>query len=197
MRGVVTFAVEGQRRIYVQEEEAGLLVTYTNAFLASASQMVEVEGMAGPGLLAPMLTDTHVRLLGTAPLPAPRRIATARLAAGELVGHWVAVEGVVRDVAWNMNRRILFISSGGLRFHAVMQPCPDTTLPTDWLDARVELRGVCLTDVDRENKPMGFTLYTPDTNQVTFLHPGAATHSANASPRRSHVLNCAASPTIA
>jgi signal transduction histidine kinase len=84
----------------------------------------------------------------------------------------VQVEGVVRDVVREQGKALLFISSGGLRFHAVLQPFPGSALPMDWLDGRVALRGVCWTDVDAENKPIGFTLYVPGTNHVLVLQKG-------------------------
>ena len=173
LRGVVTFSFEGTRSIFVQDATGGIQVNYTNSDArVVAGQLVEVSGLGGPALVTPIVTDGQVRVLGKAPMPEPRRVPTSRLAVGEAYGQWVAIEGVVRDVAWN-GRRFLFISSDGLRFHAVMQPCAVTTLPTNWIDARVELRGVCLTDTDRENKPMGFTLYSPGTNEITFVRrPG-------------------------
>ncbi len=94
------------------------------------------------------------------------------MAAGELSGQWVQVEGVIRDVAKDPQKALLFVSSGGLRFHAVIQPLPGSAVPTDWVDAKVSLHGVCWTDVDAENKPTGFTLFVPGTNQMTFLHQG-------------------------
>ena len=170
LRGVVTFAVEGSALAYFQDATAGIQVTCSNAAtLLIPGELVELEGRAGGALMAPTLIDARVRVLGTAPMPEPRRVPVTRLATGDAYGQWVAIEGVVRDIAWNAGKRILFISSGGLRFHTVMQPCADSALPTNWIDARVEVRGVCSTDVNRENRPVGFTLYAPGTNDITFL----------------------------
>src|SRR5947207_158956 len=81
--------------------------------------------------------DASARIIGTAPLPEPRRISAERLAAGESSGQWVQVEGAVRDVARDERRVILFISAGGLRFHVIIQPESGATLPLEWLDAQV------------------------------------------------------------
>jgi hypothetical protein len=61
-----------------------------------------------------------------------------------------------------------------IRFHAVIQAPQSSELPADWLDAQVRLRGVCWTDVDRENKPAGFTLYLPGTNTMSMLTAGSS-----------------------
>jgi hypothetical protein len=113
-------------------------------------------------------------MLGQTSLPSPRKASAANLAAGEAFGQWVELEGAVRDVARDMSRLFVFVSSGGIRFHAVVQFPESSTVPADWLDAKVRLRGVCWTDVDRENKPAGFTLYLPGTNTITFLRNGSS-----------------------
>jgi signal transduction histidine kinase len=172
LRGVVTFAVEGSALAFFQDATGGIQVICSNAAtVLLPGEFVELEGRAGGALIAPTLVDVQVRVLGTAPMPEPRRVPVTRLVAGDAYGQWVAIEGVVRDIAWNGGRRFLFISSGGLRFHTVMQPCADSVLPTNWIDARVDVRGVCSTDVNRENRPVGFTLYMPGTNDITFLRP--------------------------
>jgi signal transduction histidine kinase len=173
LRGLVTYADPSVNLIYVQDFSAGIRVAFTNADHQLVSgQMVEVEGTAAGGMFAPFVDCAQVKVSGTSAIPEPSEVPASRMAAGELFGQWVQVAGVVRDVAKEANSAILFVSSGGLRFHAVIQPFPGAELPVDWLDARVVLRGVCWTDVDAENKPTGFTLYVPGTNQVAVLHSG-------------------------
>jgi signal transduction histidine kinase len=173
--GVATFPVPGRAWAFVQDDTAGILVLYTNAGLqAQSGERIKLEGRVGAGLLAPIIIDATARSLGAASLPVPRKISAARLAAGEAFGQWVELEGAVRDVARDMTRLIVFVSSGGIRFHAVIQSPESSTLPAEWLDAQVRLRGVCWTDVDRENKPAGFTLYLPGTNTMEFMRKGSS-----------------------
>ena len=49
---------------------------------------MEVTGQAGPGLQAPHVFHADYRVIGTAPLPAPRQTSPARLAIGEEFGQW-------------------------------------------------------------------------------------------------------------
>lgn len=175
LQGLVTYPEPGAGMIYVQDSSAGIRVLYTNANYQPASgQLVIVEGTAAGATFAPYVDKANVRVQGFATIPEPCEAPAARMAAGELSGQWVQVEGVVRDVAKEPERAQFFISSGGVRFHAVVQPFPGADLPVDWLDARVVLRGVCWTDVDAESKPTGFTLYVPGTNHVFSLHRGMA-----------------------
>jgi signal transduction histidine kinase len=173
LQGLVTYPDPGARLVYVQDGSAGIRVLYTNADQQLApGQMAVVDGTVAGGEFAPFIDCANVRVLGQATLPEPIEVSAARLAAGELFGQWVQVEGVVRDVAKDPDGALVFVSSGGLRFHGVIQPFPGSALPLDWLDSRVALRGACRTEVDAENRPMGFTLYVPGTNHVAILRPG-------------------------
>ena len=173
LRGLVTYPEPGANMIYVQDGTGGVRVHYTNAHYQPISgQLVVIEGSVAAGMFAPFIDGADVCVEGFSAIPEPCEASAARMAAGELFGQWVQVEGVVRDVVTEPERALLFVSSGGLRFHAVIRPFASLTLPANWLDARVILRGVCWTDVDAENKPTGFTLYVPGTNHMFFLHPG-------------------------
>ena len=137
LRGTVTYAERGAATIYVQDGTAGIRVVYTNTdYRPVSGQDVTVEGTAAAGTFAPFVNGAGVRLEGTAAMAEPREASATRLAAGELSGQWVQVEGVVRDLAKDPERAELFVSSGGLRFRAVIHPFAGTALPTQWLDAR-------------------------------------------------------------
>jgi len=173
LEGRVTYPDPHANMLYIQDASAGIRVNYTNFnFQPAPGEIVVVEGTVSSGMFAPYIDCSSVRSLGPSTLPEPYQAAAARMAAGELSGQWVQVEGVIRDVAKDPQKALLFVSSGGLRFHAVIQPMPGQAVPVEWVDARVLLHGVCWADVDAENKPTGFTLYVPGTNQVTFLHAG-------------------------
>src|ERR1044071_5360108 len=173
IQGLVTYPDAGAGVLYVQDSSGGIRVSYTNAnYQPSSGQLVVVEGTAAGGIFAPFIDCANVRVVGSSAIPEPCEAPAARMAAGELFGQWVQVEGVVRDVAKEQDRAILFVSSGGLRVTSVIQPFAGSALPVEWLDARVVLRGVCWTDVDAENKPIGFTLYVPGTNHIFLMHPG-------------------------
>jgi signal transduction histidine kinase len=173
LQGLITYADPAANLFYLADESGGVRVVYTNAgFFPVSGQAVIVEGMAAAGSFAPFIDCASVQFSGYGPIPQACEAPAARLAAGEMSGQWVQIEGVIRDIAKEPDRALLFVSSAGMRFHGVIQPFTGTALPQDWIDARVLLRGVCWTDVDAESKPVGFTLFVPGTNQLFFLRPG-------------------------
>src|ERR1043166_7630387 len=173
LQGLVTYPDPAAHIVYVQDASAGIRVVYTNAdYQPAVGQLGVVEGTGARRMFAPFADCASVRVIGSAGIPEPCEASAARMVAGELFGQWVQVEGGVRDVAKDPEGALLFVSSGGLRFHAVVQPFSGSALPEEWLEARVSLRGVCWTDVDAENKPTGFTLYVPGTNYLLVLRPG-------------------------
>ena len=173
-QGWVSFPDSAANMIYVQDGSVGVRVVYTNADYAPVfGQAVQVEGTSAGGVFAPFVDCASVRVLGHSSIAEPCEAPASRMAAGELFGQWVQVEGVVRDIAKEPSRVVLFVASGGLRFHAVVQPLPGSALPVQWLNSRVLLRGVCWTEVDAENKPIGFTLYVPGTNHFFVVRAGS------------------------
>jgi len=172
VQGMVTYIEPGGTTIYLQDQSGGLRVNFTNAYHPQFGQSVTVQGVAVAGLVTPFIDCAEVRLLDTPVRVGPVPASAVRLAAGELCGQWVQVEGVIRDIVKETERAQLFVSSGGLRFHASIQPFPGTQLPVEWLEARVRLNGVCSTEVDAENQPIGFTLLVPGTNNISFVQAG-------------------------
>ena len=136
LRGMVTYAEPGSAMIYVQDETAGIRVVYTSTdYRPVSGQLVTVEGTVAAGTFAPFVNRSGVRVEGTAPIPEPCETPATRLAAASC-----PVNGC-KWKAWSRpregsDRAQLFVSSGGLRFHAVIQPFARHALPTEWLDAR-------------------------------------------------------------
>jgi PAS domain S-box-containing protein len=175
LRGVITLPVATVPWFYLQDSTAGLLVIHTNAdYHPQAGQFVEVEGRAGPGQFAAHLFDANVRVLGVAPLPEPLRADATRLAAGEEFGRWVILEGRVHDMALHPQQLTLIMRAGNQPFPARMHLEEPMLLPKDWLDAKVQVQGVCWTLTERDNRAAGFQIHSPGTNFLTLLEPGSS-----------------------
>src|SRR5215469_7155056 len=100
VRGVVTDDVPSPD-FFVQDSTAGVYVeglreeNSTHHF----SDLIEVEGITGPGKFAPVIIEQKSRVLGKASLPHSRIYAFDELADGQLDSQWVEVRGIVRAIS--------------------------------------------------------------------------------------------------
>ncbi len=185
VRGVLTYASgEYPGWIYLQDATAGMLFICTNLnFPPTPGLFVELEGVAEAGALAPYVKNANARVLGEAPLPQPWRAPAQRLAAGTNFGQWSAISGTVRDVAAFSNRLTLQMSSEGQSFVLWVEQENPTRLPTEWLDAVLEMRGIPWPITDSTSRPVGFRFHVPSTNFIQVQRPGSADVFERAIPR--------------
>jgi signal transduction histidine kinase len=173
LRAVVTYPVIRRPWFYVQDATAGILVVCTNLPREPvAGEQVEVVGTAGPGLQAPHVFYADYHVLGTAPLPAPRRTDPTRLAIGEEFGQWVSLEGNVVDYFVHPEQISLLLQEGEHHFVVNVRLSEAMPIPAHWLGARVEAQGVCWTQARADRVPTAFRIVTPGTNTITVLRPG-------------------------
>jgi signal transduction histidine kinase len=176
LRGTLTYQdVFTSRFVFLQDETAGMVLKLDRfPFPIVPGQIVEADGMAEAGSIAPYVHVTNLILRGTGPMPVPQRTTPAYLAAANLFGYWVSITGTVRDVAISKERLVLVCEDGDIHFQVWATQLEPMELPTQLLDARVRLEGVPLTSVDDYGHANGFQLHQPGTNCITILKPGAA-----------------------
>jgi PAS domain S-box-containing protein len=173
VQGVVTYVAANRNWLFVQDGTAGLLVVFTNHLAEPLfGQDVEISGVAGAGQFTTECVNAQVRVMAPGSLPVARRTPAEKLGAGEDCGRWVELEGRVRDISVQATEMTLLISSERWQFHTYIVLTNTMSLPLDWLDTKVRLRGVCWTQTDRENNPTSFRLYCSSTNQMVFMEPG-------------------------
>jgi hypothetical protein len=158
---------------YAQDATAGILVICSNTVRQpAAGQLVEITGHAGPGLQAPHVFQAGYRVIGTAPLPAPRRTSASRLAVGEEFGQWVSLEGTVLDFLPHPGQLSLLLQEGDQHYVVNIRLSEPPEMPADWLGARVEVQRVCWTEARADGVPTGFRIHTPGTNTIKVLRGG-------------------------
>ena len=113
IRGVVTYYNWDAGDLFIQDSTAGIWVNPGQTKLAlHHGEFVQVEGFSGVGDLAPVIDHAHLRSLGEAPMPNPRRPTSDELASGRQDSQWIELQGVVRSVAEREGGLVLNISSG-------------------------------------------------------------------------------------
>src|SRR5580692_7584911 len=100
VRGVVTDDVPAPD-FFVQDATAGVYVEglKTRNFPHHFGDLIEVEGVTGPGKYAPVIIETSSRVIGKGALPKSRIYSFSELADGQLDSQWVRLRGTVRAVS--------------------------------------------------------------------------------------------------
>lgn len=142
IKGVVTFQTH-LRNIFVHDLTNGIYVSRKNAtFDLPPGQIVELEGITGPGDYAPVVEATKVEVLGDGTLPVARQVPFDQLGSSQEDCQWVEVRGIVRTVAQVAENRFeleLVVAGGRLRVYLLDRP-PEGVARI--VDSSVRLRGV-------------------------------------------------------
>jgi len=172
VRGVVTDDVPSPD-FFVQDSKAGIYVEGSRSghFTHHVGDLIEVEGVTGPGKFAPVIQEIRSRVVGKGLLPKSRVYAFSELADGQLDSQWVSVRGIVRAVSidrtsWHEMTAALRVESGGGQL-SVRVPIPHEQDFSSWIDAEVLLEGVCGSLFNAQRQLTAILLYVPRLSFVT------------------------------
>ena len=172
LEGVVTFFDENLYSRFVQDDTAGIYLQATNLPPLTAGQMIEVEGVTGPGEYAPIIVATQVRILGEGKLPAPKLVSVEQLVSGQEDSQFVEAVGIVRAVRFEEESKhyLIDVVTGGERFTAYIKQLP-VSQPEELVDSIVKVRGVCSTLFNRQRQLFGFRLLVPRPADLVIEKP--------------------------
>lgn len=167
VRGVITNNVPAPD-FFVQDSSAGIYVegSASPAFEHHWGDLVEVEGVTGPGKYAPVIREQKIQVLGKGTLPPTRIHPFSELAAGQQDSQWAAVRGIVRAASidrnsWHETVLALTVASGGGRFN-VRVPIAREEDVSSWIDSEVLVEGVCGSLFNTQRQLIGVLFYVPD-----------------------------------
>ena len=163
LRGVVTFFDESLFSRFVQDETAGIYLFDSGlAMHLLPGQSVEVTGTTSPGEYAPTVVPQQIRVLGEAPLPAPKPVTYEQLASGVEDSQFVEIAGIVRSVQFHeaSQHYLIEIVTGGGRLSAYAPRLP-VIRPEEMPDSAVRVRGVCATKFNRQRQLFAIRLMVP------------------------------------
>jgi len=171
IRGVVTDDVPAPD-FFVQDASAGIYVEgrLSPQFTHHFGDLVEVEGVTGPGKFAPVIKELKVRVLGKGTLPPTRIYPFSELAGGQQDSQWVGVRGIVRAVSidrtsWHETVLAMTVASGGGRF-TVRVPIQREEDFSSWIDSEVLIEGVCGSLFNTQRQLIGVLFYVPDLHLI-------------------------------
>jgi signal transduction histidine kinase len=172
VRGVITDDVPSPD-FFVQDATAGIYVegSLSPRFNHRWGDLVEVEGITGPGKFAPVIREQKTRVLGKGTLPPTHIYPFSELADGQLDSQWAAVRGIVRSVSvdrtsWHETALAMTVASGGGRF-SVRIPISREEDFSSWIDSDVLIEGVCGSLFNNQRQLIGVLFYVPDFSLIT------------------------------
>jgi hypothetical protein len=175
LRGVVTFYDDSLFSRFIQDETAGIYLDgITNTLSLQPGQVVEVEGVTGPGEFAPVVVSTSVKVVETGKIPAAKPVSLEQLRSGLEDSQLVEITGTVRAVRFEKESQHYQIDlvMGGERFNIFTKHLP-VEKPIELVDSTVRVRGVCSTLFNQQRQLFGFRLLVPNADGLTILKPAA------------------------
>ena len=120
LRGVVTFYDSSFYSRFIQDETSGIYLYDSGLPIRLVpGDLVEVEGTTSPGEYAPIVVPESIKVVGTAPLPEPKRVTYDLLFSGKNDSQFVEIVGTVRSVQVQVHENIKYhqieVATGGGR----------------------------------------------------------------------------------
>jgi signal transduction histidine kinase len=167
IRGVITDDVPSPD-FFVQDSTAGIYVEGSSSphLEHHWGDLVELEGLTGPGKFAPVIREQKLHVLGRGQLPQARVYPFIELAAGQQDSQWAQVRGIVRSVSidrtsWPETVLAMTVASGDGRFN-VRVPITREQDFSSWIDSEVAVEGVCGSLFNNQRQLIGVLFYVPD-----------------------------------
>src|ERR1700722_8619288 len=177
VRGVITMDAPAPD-FFVQDATAGIYVegSITPRFPHSLSQLVEVEGVTGPGKFAPIIREMKLRVLGNGVLPHSQLFPFSALANGQQDSQWAQVRGIVRSAAvdrssWREPALAMRIASEGGELN-IRVPITHEQDFSSWVDSEVLIEGVCGSLYNANRQLTGILFYVPRLSFIRIEAPG-------------------------
>ncbi|MBL9139961.1 MAG: PAS domain S-box protein [Verrucomicrobiales bacterium] len=169
LNAVVTCSSARANLFFVQDKTAGIYVYFTGQ-VPPQGMLVDIEGVTGRGLFSPIVSAIAVNSLGTTNLPAPVPVAIEELSTGRHDSQWIEVEGVVIRQTEHWGHQVLMLASGSARLEVRILE-PETAGTTNWVDARIRVRGVAGTTYNDSRQLTGFHMLVQTAATITVIRP--------------------------
>ncbi len=166
IRGVITMDAPAPD-FFIQDSTAGIFVegSASPRFPHVLGQLVELEGVTGPGKFAPVVREAKLRVLGAGVLPKGQLFPFSQLANGQQDSQWAQVRGIVRSVdvdrsSWRETSLVVRVASEGGQF-SVRVPIEHEQNFSSWIDSEVLVEGVCGSLYNVNRQLTGILFYVP------------------------------------
>ena len=167
VRGVVTYSDPVSRSVFIEDDSGGIYLQMWSASGAEtpkAGQMVDVDGISGPGDFAPVISRPILHVNGAGPMPQPLQIEMEQLFACAAESRWVEARGVVHALGTQAGHATIGVTWG--IHHFVVHVNGTSQLPDSLLDARIRVRGVLGARFNFKRQLAGIQVFVPDAKFI-------------------------------
>lgn len=189
VRGVVTW--QGFRdQLIVQDDTGGCWLEMSEARgrqlwtaddtifdLIRVGDVLEIEGVSGPGGYAPVILPTSLRIVGKQPLPAARAMEPTRFFSGAEAGLRIEVRAVVQGYRSAGSAWVLELNADPGRFTAEV-PLGALPDPAALVDAVVRVTGVAVTRINSRGELTMPRLFSSRASDLVIEVPAPAPFAA-------------------
>jgi signal transduction histidine kinase len=180
VRGVITMDAPAPD-FFVQDATAGIYTEGSTSpkYPHLLGQLVEVEGVTGPGNFAPVIRERKLRVLGNGELPKVELSSFSELADGQQDSQWTRLRGIVRSVSidrnsWQELTLAMRVASGGGEFN-VRVPIDHEPDLSSWVYSEVLIEGVCGSLYNSNRQLTGILFYVPRLSYIKIEAPATET----------------------
>lgn len=178
VRGVITMDAPAPD-FFIQDSTAGIYVegSASPKFSHALGQIVELEGVTGPGKFAPVIREQGLRVVGKGVLPRAQLFAFSDLADGQQDSQWARVRGIVRSAAvdrtsWSEPALAMHVASESGEFN-VRVPIDREQDFSSWVDSEILVEGVCGSLYNANRQLTGILFYVPRLSFIKIESPAA------------------------
>ena len=177
LRGVVT-AFSGWRDYYFfQDATGGIAINREEHVSVHPGDQVELTGVSDPGLFSTSAISKQVKVVGRGRMPVSRLLGYSDLEGGARDAEWVKVSGVVQSARvqsiWNKTVLVLGLEMSGQQI-SVRVAAFEAADVTKFVDAKVEVEGVCGTAYNDKRQFTGLRLFVGNARDIQVIEPAPA-----------------------
>jgi diguanylate cyclase (GGDEF)-like protein len=174
LRGIVTDLSGYRNSFFFQDSTGGISVDRTDNADVHTGDVVEITGTSGPGLFAPIVLASYVKVVGHGPPPSARRVSYGDLFGGAQDSQWVEMTGIVHSARTSEEDGhivlLLYLEIGGGSVRVLIHDFRGIDL-THVADSRISVRGVAATEFNQKRQFSGLDLYVPSRQFLDILEP--------------------------
>jgi signal transduction histidine kinase len=170
LRGVITYSDPEWRSAFLQDQTGGIYVEISQPDLR-AGQLVELQGQTDAGGFAARIVNATARALGTTNLPVAVRSDLEDISTGRLDARWIEMQGIVRRVSLEWGHLMITATTPSGRFKVLVPGFSTPQVPADLVDALVDVKGACGSELNDRGQIAGVTLHVPSLEYVHVVEP--------------------------